>query len=353
LPHRLSKNQLRTFQAVHEGFGETFSSYLVSRLQTSVSIAVASVDQLFYSEYVLSITSPSSFYVFRILESDALAVLEVSPPLLLAMVEHLMGGVAEGEKTARPITKIEQSIVRGIIQYALSDVQRAWKTVAELTFKFERYEMEGDFVQIAPSSEIVMVVSFDVTVGTQKYQMSLCFPTFALEKVLAKLNMQHFSGMTPSKEQGDKQSLVMRQIGETAVETVAVLGRRRSRCGAALEPGDILRSNIPHGRCAGTDRRKDPRAGPAGDFQRQNGGQGFKSSSGTVIRSIDGNARIGFSGNAAHVPRNGRRIRGQHRRSPRGCAECTVPVAGSIGRYRRATRPQARPADGPDTACRH
>jgi len=247
LPHRLSKNQLRTFQAVHEGFGETFSSYLVSRLQTSVSIAVASVDQLFYSEYVLSITSPSSFYVFRILESDALAVLEVSPPLLLAMVEHLMGGVAEGEKTARPITKIEQSIVRGIIQYALSDVQRAWKTVAELTFKFERYEMEGDFVQIAPSSEIVMVVSFDVTVGTQKYQMSLCFPTFALEKVLAKLNMQHFSGMTPAKGQGDKQSLVMRQIGETAVETVAVLGETAITVRELLhlEPGDILRSNIP------------------------------------------------------------------------------------------------------------
>lgn len=247
LPHRLSKNQLRTFQAVHEGFGETFSSYLVSRLQTSVSIAVASVDQLFYSEYVLSITSPSSFYVFRILESDALAVLEVSPPLLLAMVEHLMGGVAEGEKTARPITKIEQSIVRGVIQYALSDVQRAWKTVAELTFKFERYEMEGDFVQIAPSSEIVMVVSFDVTVGTQKYQMSLCFPTFALEKVLAKLNMQHFSGMTPTKGQGDRQSPVMRQIGETAVETVAVLGETAITVRELmhLEPGDILRSNIP------------------------------------------------------------------------------------------------------------
>jgi len=247
LPHRLSKNQLRTFQAVHEGFGETFSSYLVSRLQTSVSIAVASVDQLFYSEYVLSFTGPSSFYVFRIQESDALAVLEVNPQLLLAMVEHLMGGVAEGEKTVRPITKIEQSIVRGIIQYALSDVQRAWKAVAELTFKFERYEIEGDFVQIAPPSEIVMVVSFDVTVGTQKYQMSLCFPTFALEKVLTKLNMQHFSGMTPVKGQGEKQSIISRQISETPVETVAVLGETTMTVGELLhlEPGDILRSNIP------------------------------------------------------------------------------------------------------------
>lgn len=247
LPHRLSKNQLRTFQAVHEGFGETFSSYLVSRLQTSVTISVASVDQLFYSEYVLSIASPSSLYVFRILESDALAVLEVSPQFHLAMVEYLMGGVAEGEKNARLITKIEQSIVKGVIHHALEDIQRAWKTVAELTFKLERYESEGDFVQIAPASEIVMVVSFDVTLGTQKYMMSLCFPTFALENVLARLSMQHFSGMTPIKGQADRRTAIARQIGETEVETVALLGETAMTLGELLhlEPGDILRTNIP------------------------------------------------------------------------------------------------------------
>ena len=200
LPHRLSKNQLRTFQAVHESFGEMFGSYLVGRLQTTVTVSVSSVDQLFYSEFVLSIASPSCLYIFRILESDALAVLEVSPQLVLAMVEHLMGGVAEGEKNARAITRIEQSIVKGIIQRALNEIQRAWKTVADLTFKLERYESEGDFVQIAPASEIVMVVSFEVVIGAQKYLMNLCFPTFALEDVLAKLNVQHFA--EPDQYQG-------------------------------------------------------------------------------------------------------------------------------------------------------
>jgi len=101
LPHRLSKNQLRTFQAVHENFGETFSSYLVSRLQTTVAVNVASVDQLFYAEFVLSIANPSSLYVFRIMESDALGVLDMSPQLVLAMVEHLMAVWPKGqERTA-------------------------------------------------------------------------------------------------------------------------------------------------------------------------------------------------------------------------------------------------------------
>ena len=247
LPHRLSKNQLRTFQAVHESFGEMFGSYLVGRLQTTVTISVSSVDQLFYSEFVLSIASPSCLYVFRIQESDALAVLEVSPQLVLAMVEHLMGGVAEGEKNARAITRIEQSIVRGIIARGLTEIQRAWKTVANLTFKLERYESEGDFVQIAPASEIVMVVSFEVVIGAQKYLMNLCFPTFALEDVLAKLNVQHFGGLTNSKGEGEWTRALQTQLGTTDVEATAVLGETvlTLRELLHLTEGDILRTNIP------------------------------------------------------------------------------------------------------------
>jgi flagellar motor switch protein FliM len=247
LPHRLSKNQLRTFQAVHENFAETMASYLVSRLQTAVSINVLSVDQLFYSEFALSITSPSCLYVFRILESDALAVLELSPQLVLTMVEHLMGGVAVGEKNARLITKIEQSIVKGIVLRALADIQRAWKTVADLSFKLERLESEGEFVQIAPASEIVLVVSFEVVIGAQKYPMNVCFPTFALEDVLTKLNVQHFSGLSAVKGESEWSAPIVRHLGTTKVPVTGLLGETSMtlRELLELEEGDIVRTNIP------------------------------------------------------------------------------------------------------------
>ena len=249
LPHRLSKNQLRTFQAVHDSFGEAFGSYLVSRMQTTVSVNVLSVDQLFYSEFVLSIASPSCLYIFRIMESDALAALEVSPQLVLAMVEHLMGGVAEGTKEARLITKIEQSIVRGIIQRALMEIQRAWKTIADLTFKLERYESEGDFAQLAPASEIVMVVSFEVSIGRQKYLMNLCFPTFALEDVFAKLNVQHFSALAAANREGDRSATIQKHLGETMLPASALLGEANLTLRELLdlEPGDVLRTSIPVG----------------------------------------------------------------------------------------------------------
>jgi flagellar motor switch protein FliM len=247
LPHRLSKNQLRTLQAVHESFGESLSSFLVSRLQTNVSVKVTSVDQIFYSEYVLSIASPSSLYIFRIRESDALAILELSPDLVLGMVARLLGGAPEEEKKTRHITRIEQSIVKGIITRCLEDLQKAWKMISPLTFVHERYESEGEFAQVAPASEIVLVVSFEVHISERKYLMNICFPTFALDDVLAKLNMQHFSGMSGGSEQNESSETILKSIEDTTIPVTGVLGTTRLTLQEliSLEPGDVVRTNIP------------------------------------------------------------------------------------------------------------
>jgi len=247
LPHRLSKNQLRTLQSVHENFSESFASYLLARLQTTVGVTVTSVDQLFYSEYVLSIPSPSCLYVFRISDKDAFALLEFSPQLVMAMVSRLLGGSTDGEKRARQITKIEQSIIKGIAQRALVDLQKSWKTIADFNFKMDRYESEGEFAQIAPTSEIVLVVCFEISFGDQRFLMSLCFPTFALEEELAKLNAQHFNSMPGTNSQGDWSRQILKSIGHTAIEAVGVLGSTTItvRELLELEPGDILKTNLP------------------------------------------------------------------------------------------------------------
>lgn len=247
-PHRLSKNQLRTLQAVHESFTESFSSYLISRLQTTVNISVASIDQLYYSEYVLSIGSPSCLFIFKIVENDALAVLELNSQLVLAIVSRLLGGGIGEEKKARLLTQIEQTIIRGIIQRSISDLQKAWKTIAPLTFQIDRYETEGEFVQVAPSSEIVLLVSLQVALGDQKFMMSICFPTFALEDELSKINVQSVSiGGPLSVVKKEWSSAMTRKIAQTSVPVSINLGTTSLTVKELLdlEVSDILRTTIP------------------------------------------------------------------------------------------------------------
>ena len=247
-PNRISKNQVRTLQTVHENFAEVFGYFLVSKLQTVVSISVTSVDQLFYSEFILSVSNPSCLYVFDIEGTDGSGILEISPQLALTTVERLLGGSAETPSKSRSITPIEQSVVRGIIEHALSDLRNAWRAIADLNFKYSRLEMEADFVQVAPSSEIVVVISFDVNVGVHTYLMNLCFPTFALEEVLAKLNRQQVTTTAvrqSMKRQKENMQVLNQQISTTYLPVIAELGKTSLKVGEILElkEGDVIKLN--------------------------------------------------------------------------------------------------------------
>jgi len=245
-PNRISKNQVRTLQTVHESFAEVFGYYLVSKLQTVVSISVTSVDQLFYSEFILSVSNPSCLYVFEIDGTDGNGILEISPQLALTIVERLLGGSAEIQAKPRTITPIEQAVVRGIVEHALSDLRNAWRSVAELSFKYQRLEMEADFVQVAPSSEIVVVVSFDVNIGIHTYLMNLCFPTFALEDVLARLNRQQVTTsvirQSPARIK-ENTAILRQQISNTYLPIIVELGKAGITVQEllALKIGDVIK----------------------------------------------------------------------------------------------------------------
>lgn len=247
LPHRLSKRQLQSLNAVHENFAETLSTYLVSRLQTTVQINLRSVDQIFYSEYVVGVSKPSCLYVFRLENAAGRAVMELSPALVLAIIARLLGGTVDGQVEPRLLTKIEQNIIKGIVVRALSDLEKAWATISSEKFHYENYLTEGDFIQIAPAREIVLVVSFDVIIGEWKYPMNVCFPTFAMDDVLAKLQMQNHNSISLAAKRNEWSDAILSRLETTKLPTICILGETTLTLQQVmnLEPGDVLLTNTP------------------------------------------------------------------------------------------------------------
>lgn len=244
-PNRISKNQIKFLHNIHESFAEVFGYYLVSKLQTIVSVDLIAVDQLFYSEFILSVSSPGCLYIFDIEGTDGSGILEISPNLALNLVEIMLGGNAETQQKPRTITPIEQSVLRNLIEHLFSDMSSAWDVIGGLKFKLNRMESEADFVQIAPASEIVIVLSFDVHIGQNTYSMSVCYPTFSLEDKMNKLNAQTMATSSKGtrktrakdtekniKKQMEKSTLPLSvELGQTTI-TVAELLK--------LEVGDLI-----------------------------------------------------------------------------------------------------------------
>ncbi len=202
LPNRISKIQLRTLRNIHENFAESLSSFLMTKLQSIININVISVDQIYYSEYVLSVSNPACLFLFDVKGSDIKAILELSTELAFTLIDRFLGGNGKGTKQAKVITPIEQKVLMVFIEKVMIELRKAWQIIATYEFEADRFESDIDFAQITSQSESVLIISFEIFVGEQAYLMNLCFATFAFDTLLSKLNSQNFSTIRPVKYEG-------------------------------------------------------------------------------------------------------------------------------------------------------
>ncbi|CUS96234.1 flagellar motor switch protein FliM [Candidatus Kryptobacter tengchongensis] len=241
-PSRVSKNQIRTIQTLHQNFAESLGYYLTSRLQTPVTIQVENVDQLFYSEYILSIEKPSVIFTLSAGEGRGEIIFEVGLELSFMLIEKLLGGSIETleigkRKIARALTQIEQNLIRSIVERSTSDLEKAWSIIDTFKFKIIKYESDPDIVQIAPSSEIVLVISFIVTLGDRNYRMSICYPVFVIEETLAKMTLQRFMSVRKYTSE-EYTKYIAEKIKTTKVPVIVELGQ------SEITLADLINLNI-------------------------------------------------------------------------------------------------------------
>lgn len=250
LPNRLSKTQLRTMNNIHETFAENFGSFLVSKLQTVVTTSVASVDQLYYSEYVLSVSNPACLFTIEIDDTDIKGILEFSPELALILVDRLLGGNGKGSKEAKAITTIEQKVLDIVVENALVNLKKAWSVVDKLNFQVGRFEPDIDFAQITSPNESVLLISFDIAIGDESYLMNLCFATFAFDNILAKLSSQKFSTIRPTDYHGSTaREVLSKSLLEAEVPLKIEFGKTRISVNELmnLEVGDVIKTKTKIG----------------------------------------------------------------------------------------------------------
>ncbi len=244
LPNRISKNQLRTIRNIHENFAESFASFLVSKLQCIVNINVTSIDQIYYSEYILSVSNPACLYTFEIKNTDIKGILELNIDLSLTLVDRLLGGNGTGTKQSNIITPIEQKVLGVISERVMLDLRKAWQIVDNYDFRVERFESDIDFAQITSQSESVLLISFEIMIAEKAYMMNICFATFAFDTILSKLSSQKLSSIRPTKYQGTTSSEILAgHLYKTFLPVTVEFGTAKITVKELfeLEKGDIIK----------------------------------------------------------------------------------------------------------------
>lgn len=187
---RIIRGRMPTLEMTNEKFIRMFRTTLSSLMRKVVSVSTLAVDMIKFGEFLKTIPVPTSLHLFRMdpLRGNAIMVLESK--LIFTLVDILFGGTGkESYKVeGREFTAIENNLIKRVVLSAMTDIERAWKSVIEVKVSYQRAEVNPQFVQIVPPTDIVVVINFEVEVEYTTGILSVCIPYAMLEPVREKLH---------------------------------------------------------------------------------------------------------------------------------------------------------------------
>nr|BCX00117.1 MAG: flagellar motor switch protein FliM [Bacteroidota bacterium] len=241
-PHVISYDQQRALKRVHENFARNMSVYLSAQLRTLVDFQLTGIDQVLYSEYVMSVSAPSALYVMEIPEYRSRAVLELGTELCIFVVEKLFGGQSREFGPKRALSQIEQRIMLKIVQRAFEELELAWQPLAQMQVRYGGFESDPEFVQIVPGSTPAVVILFSVRIYEASSVAGICYPYLFLEEVLKRASIEQWFQPTDDIPP-DVRRFYEQNVKRSEAVLVAELGRARLSLEQimALEVGDVIR----------------------------------------------------------------------------------------------------------------
>ena len=246
-PNKFSKDQIRTLEMMHDSFCRLAQNQLSALLRSLVEIKVVSADQVSYEEFVRSMPVPTLINIVGIEPLEGNAIFQVNLPLAFSVIDRLVGGPGTQRPRLRELTEIEHALMRNVTEVFLAAISEAWSAVVPVTFRFVGAEMNPQFAQVVAPSDMVVLITFEVTLGQFAGGMlALCIPFLVLEPAIGKFSAQsYFSGNKVADVPGLPDDIAD-ELGLVSVPVAVELGRAELEVNQllALDVGDVIPLDI-------------------------------------------------------------------------------------------------------------
>lgn len=245
-PTRLSREHVRVLEMALDTLSRQWTTLLTTQLRSVCSVTFASVEQLTYDEYVSSLSTPTSLFVLELDPISGSGMLDVSVPVAMTVVDHLLGGPGRDGQPERTFTEIEGMLLHSVFERALAELGYAFEGVLPLAATISRTETSPQFAQAASPSDGFLVAGFELVVGSQSCLTTLALPFGDMFAALER----SLQGTSSSRERADRDAarqLVTARLTEAAVDVSVVVGPTPVRMAdvVTLRPGDVVRLGHP------------------------------------------------------------------------------------------------------------
>ncbi|MEO0511772.1 MAG: flagellar motor switch protein FliM [Planctomycetota bacterium] len=247
-PERVSKDQMRALQTLHESFARTFGASLSGFLRTIVEVNVATCEQMTYAEFIAGLPNPTSFNLITADQLEGEICLEISPLIIYPIIDRLLGGTNRDLFIPqRSLTEIEAKLIANVTERSLMSLTEAWQGVIPLQFEITASESNPQLVQIVPPNEVVVVVGLELRMSTRAGTMALCIPFKVIEPVMELLSEQSWFRIRKSDDEQHLTRRLEESVGKATVELRGEIARARITLAdlVGLEVGDIIETDTP------------------------------------------------------------------------------------------------------------
>lgn len=237
-PDRITREQLRALQLLHERFAYNVAMSLSAFLRATTELAVVSVDQVAYGEFLATLPESTAFYAIAMPPLEGLAALEIDPPVAFAAVDRMLGGAGRAEAPSRPLTEIEQNVLDSVVKLFNGHLTETWEPVAGVQFTTQARDTRPQMLQVTGRNEVVVLLLFSVKVAETKGTLKLCLPATAIEALGERfLHVRHRT--RPPSE--DEAAHLAANLGRVPLAVNAQLSTVLSaRELVSLQVGDVL-----------------------------------------------------------------------------------------------------------------
>jgi flagellar motor switch protein FliM len=241
-PNKFNRDHVRALQIVGETFARQFTTVLSTSLRSVSQVGLDTVGQITYDEYVRDIPNPSFLAVLDLDPLPGSSLLHIPLPITMAMVDRLLGGPGGGTMPERPLTEIEASLVRGLLDRILHEMAYAFEPLTAVRPRLLNLETNPQFAQITSATDMVITLTFDLRVGSQAGSASLAIPFASLQATLDEAAGSPLRAAQPPSDPAQLQRALAAQLDHATVEVSVRFGEVRLSSGQIvdLRPGDVL-----------------------------------------------------------------------------------------------------------------
>jgi len=190
---RSVRGRMPGLEMVNEKFCNRARTPLSNIIRKGVEISSEGIESVKYEEFVRNLILPSSINIFTMAPLKGHGILVMDPGLVYLIVDNYFGGSGRfyTRIEGREFTKVEQSVIRKIVDIILKTFSHAWQTLCDVDFVFEKFEMNPHFVNVIEGVEVMMVSTFKMDIESspvdKKNTFFFCIPYLSVESIKEKL----------------------------------------------------------------------------------------------------------------------------------------------------------------------